>query len=795
MLAWCALLAATAVAQDAGDLYQAFLDLANDGVAMNIAAHPDDEDGATLAYYRMKYGVRTYSVLFTRGEGGQNEIGPELYEELGVLRTAETEAAGRILGTRVRFLNLFDFGYSKTATETFRKWGGAQEVLRRLVFAIRKYKPDVLFTNHNTVGGHGHHQAVAITAIAAFDAAADSTMFPEQLRLPGVSLWQPRKLYFRIFGRDDQQPDVVHRIGDTNAVLGCSYLDIAAEAIGMHRTQGMDGGRLRAFTQGKSLYKLVRSNSSYERDSTSFFGGIDLWSDASLEPLMPLRERLALLHPHLALDSLLEVASYVFGEIERLSNTNVSPAGQRMLDQWGEEMEHLVRLALTASTSWTLSDTLVVPNQRVPSTFILTVPNHPIAWFKAVPIVPQGWAINDVAAELPAPSSRVVRRTFELIVGDGATFTYPKIVAQYNPIEAEAVVAMRVWFTVRGRTVRLTVTPTFDVAPYQLLSVTPHITRFARSDVENGKRFSYTLTNLAPRKTAGRIVVQMPKGWLSETATFVIPNEGGTDTGSLLVRPPSDVSAGEYQLRFKSEYAWSDVKARVFDLAVDKRVRLGIIKSFDNTLEEAARELGWEYRLLTSQDLERSLSSYTTIVIDIRTYFVREDVRKNNARLLEYVRQGGNLVVMYQKDQDWKPEYAPFPFHVGRKRITLEEAPVKVLLPDHPLFTSPNRITEEDWRGWVQERGVYFPEAVSEEYVRLLSCNDPDEPPLTTGYLLAHVGKGSYIYTSYVWYRQLKEFHPGAYKCFVNMLSYPLYRAEATRHGNGAGGIKGKRPE
>ena len=181
-----------APAQDSVQIGQAFLDLSNDGVIMNISAHPDDEDGAALAYYRMKYGVKTYSLLFTRGEGGQNEKGPQLYEELGVLRSAETEAAGSILGTRVRFLNFMDFGYSKTATEAFRIWGGQMEALRRLVYVIRRYKPDILFTNHNTIDGHGHHQAVAITAIGAFDAAADSTLFPEQLREPGLTLWQPK---------------------------------------------------------------------------------------------------------------------------------------------------------------------------------------------------------------------------------------------------------------------------------------------------------------------------------------------------------------------------------------------------------------------------------------------------------------------------------------------------------------------------------------------------------------------------------------------------------------------------
>jgi hypothetical protein len=146
--------------------------------------------------------------------------------------------------------------------------------------------------------------------------------------------------------------------------------------------------------------------------------------------------------------------------------------------------------------------------------------------------------------------------------------------------------------------------------------------------------------------------------------------------------------------------------------------------------------------------------------------------------LLEYVRKGGNLVVFYQKDQDWKSEYAPYPMRVTRKRVSVEEAPVKILHPTHPLFNSPNAITDEDWQGWIQERGVYFPDDVAAEYTKLLSSNDPDEPPLTTGYLVANVGKGSYIYTSYVWYRQLKEYNPGAFRCFINMIAYPHYRAK-----------------
>lgn len=763
-------------AQDETGLHQAFLDLSHDGVVMNLSAHPDDEDGSTLAYYRMKYGVRTYSLLFTRGEGGQNEIGPELYEELGVLRTQETEAAGRILGARIRFLNLYDFGFSKTATETFQKWGGANEVLRRLVYAIRKYKPDVLFTNHNTIGGHGHHQAVAITAIAAFDAAADSTIFPEQLKLPGVAVWQPRKLFVRVFGRDAQQADVIHAIGDTNAVLKRSYLDVAAEAIAMHRSQGLDGSRMRAFTQGRSLYRLVRSNSMYANDSTTFFGGINLWNDPALQSLRPLRRQLSFLHEGMPRDSLLAIISNAQTEIDRLSPTVTSPLARRILEQWQEDLEELVRLSLRASASWTFADTLVVPRQRVASTVRLLVPGHRITSFSLSFVTPQGWAVNERESHPLPAGGNTVESTYDVLIGDDAPFTFPKTKANYNPIELEQPLAAMARFSVRGLPFRLTVRPSFDVGPLQLLRVTPSVTRISPEEFGYGKKFSFELKNLAPRKTAGRITVQAPARWRSESATYIIPEEDGISTGELLVTPPVNVAPGDYRLRIKSEYVWTDVTVNVFDVAVDRTMSLGIIKSYDDTMEETARALGVKYRLLTAHDLEADLSAYTTIVVDMRAYFARDDLRKTNRRLLEYVRNGGHVVVMYQKDQDWKPEYAPFPFQIGRKRITVEEAPVTVLVPDHPLFTSPNTIVDDDWKGWIQERGIYFPENVPSEYTRLLSCSDPDEAPLTTGYLLTHYGKGSYIYTSYVWYRQLKEYHAGAYRCFANMISYPRYR-------------------
>ena len=765
-------------AQPAVETRQAFLDLSNDCVLMDLSAHPDDEDGSSLAYYRMKYGVKTYSVLFTRGEGGQNEKGPELYEELGVLRSKETEEAGNILGTDVTFLNFLDFGFSKTATETFQKWGGQMEPLRRLVYVIRKLKPDVIFTNHNTIDGHGHHQAVAITAIAAFDAAADSTLFPEQLREPGVTLWQPRKLFFRVFGRGEPTADVSNDIEEIDGARGVAYIDIATAALRMHRTQGLDRANLRRFTRGKSLYKLMRSNSLYERDSTTFFSGINLWGDPTLAPLVPLRASLSLLHEKMERDSLLSLASASMTRIGSLeADRTLSPLARRMLSRWRGELERVVELTCGVTATLHLADTVIVPRQHVRATLNLASDACTLSGVQFSFQCPAGWAVNENSEAAPQAESHSFRKEFTLTVGDNPTFTIPKAIAQYHSLGLQQNVIAEISFSLNGHPFAVRVKAAFAVAPPQTVVIKPEIARVTYDRSSRGTEFIYTIKNYLPHKTAGKIHVSGPSGWKADPSIFTIDGEDSTASGTIFVRPSPDVAPGEYILHFATDNASRDVTAQVFDAIVAPGLRVGIIRSYDRTIEAAVGELGLAYTLLDDKEIEQgNLSRYSTIVIDIRAYLVRDALKKFNARLLEYVREGGNLVVMYQRDQEWKPEYAPYPLSITRQRVTVEEAPVTLLVPDHPLLNEPNKITPRDWTGWKQERGLYFPGDVARQYTELLSCNDPDEPPLTTGYLVASYGKGSYIYTSYVWYRQLKEVNPGAFRCFANMLSYRAYR-------------------
>lgn len=770
------------VAQASVDLQQAFLDLKNDGVLMCISAHPDDEDGATLAYYRMKYGVKTYSVFLTRGEGGQNEKGPELYEELGVLRTAETRAAGEIQGTEPYFLNFKDFGYSKSATEALHKWG-RQEVLRRLVYVIRKLKPDVIFSNLNTIDGHGHHQAAVVTAIGAFDAAADSTFAPEQLRLSGISVWQPKKLFIRNVNRPDLgfndwgRVDVVNNIGEVNEARNLAYIDIATKALRMHKTQGLDRVDLRRFARSQSFYKLIRSNSLYDRDTTSFFGGIDFWNDPAVTLLVPLRKSLSSLRLGMPRDSLLRVASSVLEQIASMQNSGRSGSlAERMLGRWRDELERLVRLSCNINIDVRVADSILVPKQQVLCALEVLSPECRVSAVKCDFRVPDGWPVNEAIGQAPGLDEKHYTRDFTMVVGEAPVFTLPKGVAQYRPIETEQRVSAIIRCLVDGHPFDFSEPVKFDIAPPELLSISPRVTWISPSKASRGVTFDYTIRNFRPREFGGRIRMQGPSGWRAESPAYKIEREDGSIRGAITVYPAKELTQGDYKLLFKTDYSGEEATARVFEATVAKGVQVGIVKSQDNTFETALNELGVSYKLLDENDLKGNLSKYNSIIIDIRAYLVREDLRAANAHMLEYMKDGGNLVVMYQRPQEWKPEYAPYPFQISSRRVTVEEAPIDVLQPNHPLLTRPNRISEEDWLGWKQERAVYFPTDVAKEYAQLLSSHDPDEAPLTTGYLLTDYGKGTYIYTSYVWYRQLKEMNPGSFRCFANMISYPLVR-------------------
>lgn len=735
------LLAAPALAQS--------IDAPAPRVVMNLAAHPDDEDGLTLAHYRHAEDAVAYSVIYTRGEGGQNEIGPDLYERLGAIRTAETEAAARILGTQVRFLNFYDFGYSKFAAEAFEEWGGRDSVTARLVYLVRKLKPDVLFTNHDTVTvgnrQHGHHQAVGLSAYDAFALAADPAFHPEQLAEPGVDLWQPKRLFLRLrSGRDTA--DVRVPVG--TAVAARSASDIATEAVAEHRSQGFDkfAPRFRADT---TYFALLRAAP-----------GVPPLSDGATD----LTEGLAP-NPHAAEAGL----AYL---IDSGRITPTLPASARIVPA-----DSVALPGAAVPVFWTEDVTFYhgpepAPVEVVFSGAVDTVvtvppelePGAPLAVLRlppdAAPTLPKETRQYDRMLSTP-PVQVAVR-----VPGDERALYY----AAHLPLEIAPPLTVEV-----AEAVML---PSREALPRVLLRPGPN-----RLTVE-GRRYDAGLATVPLR--AEVVIGDRSIAVAEQTAAL-----SGTDwREEVEIALPDTLAPGSYSVTVRAGEVTEEVEGVVLPaIRVARGLRVGIVTSYDDATEQALRTLGADVVPLDSVALARGrFDGLHTIVVDIRAYLVRSDLRRFNQNLLGWVERGGHLVVTYQKTFEWNPAYddpfvegrknpdgfAPYPLLLGRDRVSYEDAPVTLLRPDHVLFRAPNAITESDWDGWVQERGLYFPSGYDGRFTELLAMHDPGEEPLPSSTLLARHGAGTYLYTALGWYRQLDAYNPGATRLFANLVSLPL---------------------
>ncbi|MBM3212672.1 hypothetical protein FJZ33_10655 [Candidatus Poribacteria bacterium] len=326
-----------------------------------------------------------------------------------------------------------------------------------------------------------------------------------------------------------------------------------------------------------------------------------------------------------------------------------------------------------------------------------------------------------------------------------------------------------------------------DIAEDMAIYIYPEKAVIPISDKEQRIRYVINVINQMPDMVKGRIMMLSPHiDWdiQGSEKDFNLLEDQQVYAAFDLIIPP-DEKPGNYTIQARSTYKMPDEfdnlsiaggSIRLMDVKIAQDIYVGYVKSYDNTMEWSLKQLNVKSKALESDDLRfGDLSVYDTIILDIRAYLVRKDLIDSNQRLLDYVRNGGNLIVMYNKTFEWKEEFAPYKLIISNNRVTVEDAPIEILAPDHPLFNFPNTITQNDWEGWIQERGLYFPSEWSPEYKELISCNDPGENPLTGGYLIAQYGKGTYIYTSYVWYRQLQELNPGAFRNFANMISLPKH--------------------
>jgi LmbE family N-acetylglucosaminyl deacetylase len=805
--------AAPKLSIDRAELYQALLDLTSTWTVMCVAAHPDDEDGTTLTMLRRKYGIHTVSLFSTYGEGGQNAVGPDLYEKLGVIRAHETMAAAAIQGSEPFFLGLRDFGFSKSAEEAFRVWG-EKEALRRMVLKLRQLRPDVIITNHNTVSGHGHHQATGRLILQAFDAAADPNAFPEQLK--EVSVWQPQRLFVR-FGFDGNpetkaQDDAAEKSGkvitidpnEQDPIRGTSFAEQALTALQQHATQGpwpkSIADRLRGQNRTElpkyryRLAKEVASTPALPPGSRSFVEGLRLSltigsklapPTVNGEPITNFVDR-----REEALVGLINAKrAGAFSAPEDVVQSD--PQRFRLMSS---RLDRALAVASGASLSLATKESMLVPT--VKSEFVATIANAGDEDIGVRRMTFTDWGVDkplDIADKLPPGTDTTVE------IKSATPKTAPVTVPASEHLYDNRFLGQRLSVTAD---LQLAGVP-FSITASQYVPVAPivEIKNVSLAPVLwSGKRGEHpsvnvTLTNHLPTEFHGAVKVDNDKYFRNSLLDISL---AAGETRAFEIVDGKPLPNGRIQRNMMAPLARRSQSSAVVVTVVDPETLsketvepvyvepkvvpgvIGYIPSFDDTLKNAIAALGLTGKELKPADVkDADLSGYDTIIIDNRGYQAHPELIASNQRLLDYVKNGGTLVVFYHKANEWnpdqrrgRPQLAPYPIILDDERVTEEDAPVKILNPTHPLLSSPNQITQADFKGWVQERGLYYPKEWDKQYATFFSTNDTGEPPLTGGLLAAPYVKGNYIYTSMVWYRQLQAGVPGAYRFFANLVSY-----------------------
>ena len=782
-------------------LHQALLDLTNPFTVLCVAAHPDDEDGSTLTVLRRKYGVHTVSLFSTYGEGGQNAVGPQLYEELGVIRARETMAAAEVQGSEPHFLGLRDFGFSKSAEETFRAWG-EKEALRRMVFQIRRLRPDAIITNHDTTSGHGHHQATGRLILQAFDAAADPKRFPEQLNQ--VAVWQAQRLFVRARRDTGSTPQVAQKQftadpNETDPIRGTTYAQQALAGLQKHATQGPWPKTIAPGAARITRYNLVReaANASALPDNAKTpIDGLrlpDAISGALKVPTIddkPLTE---------FLDKKEEVLIALVNARKHAAFTaakDVMDLDPQRFQLMTSRLDNALAVATGVGVTAETDEPVFVPGQPAKVSASLGNSGEDEVQIKSVSIKLFGSDHRVATADKMLPETETTALV-ETTTPKTVSFSVPSAAHLYDgqlfgqPIIVRAELAVGDAPFVVTNQIQRDVTP-----PVQILSVDPEVYVSTPATSQKPLEFNVRLINRMPGEFKGLIRVLGPN---LETGREIVLAPHSSDVFNVSVRRALPItrriqSGSEVGVTVdlpnpKTPIDKRKVKLVYADALAAPQLIVGYLPSFDQTLSRSLAALNVEAKELTVPDISSGdLSKFTTIILDNRSYEAHPELISANDRLLKFVENGGTLLVFYHKTEEWnpderrqRPQLAPYPIILNDDRVTEEDAPVWFLQPRHPLLNTPNRITQADFANWIQERGLYFPKEWDLHYAALLSTNDKGEPALRGGLLVAPYGKGNYIYTSLVWYRQLRAGIPGGYRFFANLISYGSRKGEAGR--------------
>ena len=797
---------------DAGKLLQDLKKLNVLGNVLYLAAHPDDENSTLIAYMANEKLYYTGYLALTRGDGGQNLIGSEIREKLGVIRTQELLQARRIDGGHQYFTRANDFGFSKNPEEVFSIWN-REKLLADVVWVIRNFKPDVIITRFpkDSRAGHGQHSASSILAEDAFVAAADPKRFPEQLKY--VTAWQAKRLVWNISSWAFKDPEAFNKIapslvkvdvGVFNPLIGKSYGEISALSRSMHKSQGFGSTGVRGsnddyfehtlgvkaktnlFEDINTTWSRVLNSSKVQEAITKAISTYNPSKPYAVVPLL-LTARSELLKlpesfwKNRKLDEIQEVIRTATGlYIEATAvNFSIVPGGKLVVQT---EVINRSPIAIEVKS-------ILFPFQKQDSTVNNALPNAIVKKYNSTVSVPTTLSYSqpywlqkpdtlgmfDIANQsdvgLPEntpPANVNVKLT---IGGQNFNFIVPVVFKRNDLVYGEL---------------------------YQALSVSPpvfaNIAENAYIFSDNEPKQVKVYIRAGKSNIKGEVTLKLPQDWKISPASisFDLAKEQSEEAVNFMVTPPANAEVADLQAlvtidhktynRGISVITHKHIPEQVlFPLNTVKAVKLNIqIKSKNigylvgagDEVPRSLQQIGYNVTMLKDADMNlETLTKFTTIIVGIRAYNILDRINFYHDHLMEYVKNGGNVIVQYNTNSGLKTNPGPYPMKISTDRVTVEGAEVSVLLPDHPALNTPNKITKADFDGWVQERGLYFPNEWDSKYQALISIHDPGETPKNSSILIAKYGKGNFVYTSISWFRQLPAGVPGAYRIFTNLIS------------------------
>lgn len=814
LFVYCQLPAAFAQAPQSwtsAEMYQALKKLNVLGSVLYIAAHPDDENTRLIAYLSKDKLYRTGYLSLTRGDGGQNLIGDEQGIELGLIRTQELLAARRIDGGEQFFTRAFDFGYSKNPEETFTKWD-KEKILSDVVWVIRKFQPDIIINRFPVTGegGHGHHTASGILANEAYAAAADPTRFPEQLKY--VSVWQAKRVLWNTFNfggnnttREDQYKVDV---GGYNPLLGKSYGEIAAESRSQHKSQGfgVPAGRGEAL----EYFKATKG----DQPVNDLMDGIDItWKRVpGGEPIQKMVDELSasfdFLHPERSVEGLVKLYKAINGLADGYWKTRKLSEVQKLVEQCSG-----LFLDVTTSEQFAVqTDSLRINfsfNNRLGTDAVL-----------------QKIVVDNLDSGLLKPLERNKNLVFSktIYIPADKKITQPYWLAKkmeegyYNVTDQQSIGQpdvdpafyanvtikisgelfaftrpVRYKFTdpVRGELYQpVTVLPPALISPDSKIKISNDNNTFSGVLNITGKKKGFsTFLNDVGREQLDNVKVQYSPDKLvfdekNKTIPVLYSVTANRDNDYYFAMDADNgmkdvLHVGMKEVKYDhipyiSYFTMATVANKKLDLKTYNK-KIGYIVGAGDKVPEALEQMGYEVTLLTSKELSKNgLDKYDAIITGVRTYNTHDWMNNHYDKLMKYVSEGGNLIVQYNTSNQIGPVRAkigPYNFDITRNRVTDENAKVTLLKPEHPVFNFPNKITDEDFKGWIQERSIYHASDTSGKYEKLIGMNDPREKSDDGSLIVTKYGKGWFTYTGIVFFRELPAGVPGAYRLLANIIA------------------------